>query len=67
MLSGIPITQISICNEIQNMMAFLVENINFPDWDIFEFMTEKTGRRGPSKEECIGYYCQKLVFFTPII
>ena len=38
-----------------------LENLNFPDWDIFEFITEKKGRRGPSKQECIGYYNEKLV------
>ena len=35
------------------------ENLNFPEWDIFEFMTRKRGRRGPSIEECIGYYNEK--------
>ena len=67
-------TQITICNEIQNMISYLVvnlepstikasafENVNFPDWNIFEFITKKIGRRGPSKEECIKYYNQKLV------
>ena len=60
-------SQITICIEIQNMISFLVENLsnsnlNLPDWDTFEFITEKTGRRGPSKEECIGYYKQRSVF-----
>ena len=59
MLSGIPITQTTICMEIQDMMKFIVENFDFPKWDTFEFITGKTGRRGPSKEECIGYYNQK--------
>ena len=36
-----------------------LENLNFPDWDIFEFITKKVGRRGPSKEQCIGYYNNK--------
>ena len=36
-----------------------LENLNFPDWDIFEFITKKEGRRGPSKEECIEYYNQE--------
>ena len=40
-----------------------LENLNFPDWDTFEFFTKKEGRRGPSKVECIGYYNDKLVFF----
>ena len=40
-----------------------VENLNFPEWDIFEFVTEKIGRRGPSKQECIQYYSQKLEFY----
>ena len=57
-LSGIPISQLEICYEIQNMVSFVVENLNF-DWDIFEFITEKTGRRGPSKEQCLEYYNQK--------
>ena len=76
-LSGIPLSQITIINEIQNMISYLIENsdrmldermknflvdMNFPDWDIFEFITKKVGRRGPSKEECIGYYNDKLVF-----
>ena len=73
-LSGIPMTQMAICNEIQNMISYLVENLrpstvrasavenlNFPDLNIFEFITKKEGRRGPSKEECIKYYNQKLV------
>ena len=78
-LSGIPMTQMTICNEIQNMTSYLVENLqpstsktiqsltsavenlNFPDWNIFEFITRKEGRRGPSKEECIEYYNHKLV------
>ena len=78
-LSGIPMTQITICNEIQNMISYLVahlqpstsktvqsltsevENLNFPDWNIFEFITRKEGRRGPSKEECIEYYSHRLV------
>ena len=38
-----------------------LENLNFPDWDIFEFITKKNGRRGPSKQECIQYYNQKSV------
>ena len=72
-------TQMAICNEIQNMISYLVENLqpsssktvqsltsgvenlNFPDWNIFEFITKKEGRRGPSKEECIEYYIHKLV------
>ena len=36
--------------------------MSFPDWNSFEFITEKEGRRGPSKEECIKYYNDKLVF-----
>ena len=40
-----------------------LENSNFPDWNTFEFITEKVGRRGPSKDECIQYYNQKLVFY----
>ena len=78
-LSGIPMTQITICNEIQNMISYLVENLkpstsktiqsltngvenlNFPDLSIFEFITKKQGRRGPSKTRCIEYYSQKLV------
>ena len=78
-LSGIPMTQMTICNEIQNMISYLVENLqpstsktiqsltnavenlNLPDWNIFEFITRKEGRRGPSKEECIEYYKHKFV------
>ena len=79
-LSDIPMTQMAICNEIQNMISYLVENLqpstsktvqsltnavenlNFPDWNIFKFITKKEGRRGPSKEECIEYYKNTLVF-----
>ena len=43
-----------------------LENLHFPDWDIFEFVTEKEGRRGPSKQECIQHYNQKLVFYLEI-
>ena len=43
-----------------------LENLDFPDWDIFEFITEKEGRRGPSKQECVQYYHQKLVFYFEI-
>ena len=39
-----------------------IENLNYPDWNIFEFITKKGGRRGPSKKECIEYYNDKLVF-----
>ena len=59
MLCGIPMTRISICDEIQEMVSFLVKNIqssHLTDWTFFEFITKKHGRRGPSKEECISYY-----------
>ena len=55
-LSGIPMTQMTICKEIQNMISYIDKNLDVPDWDIFEFITRKIGRRGPSKEECISYY-----------
>ena len=42
--------------------TFELESSDFPDWDIFEFITKKVGRRGPSKAECLEYYKQKLVF-----
>ena len=61
-LSGIPMSRTTICEEIRNMILYLVENLQpseFPDWDNFEFITKKSGRRGPSKEECIEYYSQK--------
>ena len=61
-LSGIPMSEKTIFDEIRNMIQYLVKNLqpsDFPDWDIFEFITEKIGRRGPSKEECIQYYNQK--------
>ena len=58
-LSGIPMTQMTICKEIQNMISYIDKNLDVPDWDIFEFITKKLGRRGPSKEECISYYEQK--------
>ena len=60
-LSGIPMTQITICKEIQNMISFLEKNSDC-NWETFEFITKKDGRRGPSKEECIEYYNRKLVF-----
>ena len=56
-LSGLPMSRIAICEEIQSMVSFVVKNLHF-DWDIFEFITEKRGRRGPSKEECLKYYDQ---------
>ena len=85
MLSGIPLSQLTVINEIQNMVSHLIENlspgkskrrrkegmknsffifgnVSFPDWDIFEFITKKEGRRGPSKQECIAYYYDKYVF-----
>ena len=34
--------------------ALEVGNV-IPDWHIFEFITEKEGRCGPTKAECIGY------------
>ena len=49
-------TQMTICKEIQNMISYIDKNLDVPDWDIFEFITKKLGRRGPSKEECISYY-----------
>ena len=61
-LSGIPITRTTISDEIRNMIQSLVENLqrsDFPDWNIFEFITKKSGRRGPSKKECMEYYNRK--------
>ena len=60
MVSGIPMSRASISDEIRNMIVYLVEQLfDFPEWETFEFITEKSGRRGPSKEECIDYYNQK--------
>ena len=59
--SGIPMSQTTICKEIQNMTSTLVEDLDFSDLKKFEFITRKTGRRGPTKEECIKYYNQKFV------
>ena len=62
MLSGIPTSRTTISDEIRNMILHLVENLqlsDFPEWEIFEFITKKLGRRGPSKDECIEYYNQK--------
>ena len=39
-----------------------LQSSDLPDWDIFEFITKKFGRRGPTKAECLEYYKQKLVF-----
>ena len=64
-LSGIPMSRRKISDEIRNMTQCLVENLkasDFPDWDIFEFITKKSGRRGPSKKECIQYYKRKFAF-----
>ena len=60
-LSGIPMTQITICKEIQKMISFIVKNLDVPNhnWETFEFITKKSGRRGPSSGECIEYYNQK--------
>ena len=32
---------------------------NFPNWTSFEFVTKRTGAKGPSKSECISYYSEK--------
>ena len=58
-LSGIPMTKITICEEIQNMISTVVKDLDFSYLKNFEFITEKVGRRGPTKEECIEYYNQK--------
>ena len=63
-LSGIPMSQLSICKEIENMISTVVEDLDFSNLKNFEFITKKSGRRGPTKEECIGYYNQKLVLFS---
>ena len=56
-LSGIPMSQIAICKEIENMVSSLVEDLT--SWHEFEFLTKRIGRRGPTKEECLKYYNQK--------
>ena len=33
--------------------------VEFPDWNEFEFCTEKEGAYGPSKKECLEYYSEK--------
>ena len=61
-LSGIQISEKTIFDEIRNRVEYLIKNLqssDFPDWNIFEFITKKIGRRGPSKKECIEYYNQK--------
>ena len=30
-----------------------------PEWECFEFVTKKEGASGPSKSECLSYYCEK--------
>ena len=57
---------IIICSFLVQALKNEFENLHFPDWDIFEFITEKEGRRGPSKQECVQYYNQKLVFYFEI-
>ena len=64
MLSGIPMSQMTICKEIQNMISTLEKDLDFFYLDNFKFITEKFGRRGPSKEECIKYYNEKLVILS---
>ena len=58
-LSGIPMSEKRIFDEIRNMIQYLVKHLQSSDWDVFEFITEKIGRRGPSKKECIEYYTDK--------
>ena len=36
-----------------------IQNFNFPNWNVFEFVTNKEGAAGPTKDECIGYYRTK--------
>ena len=31
----------------------------FLNWNVFEFVTKKTGAAGPTKTECIRYYKEK--------
>ena len=62
-LSGIPMSQTTICKEIQNMISTVVDDLDFSYLKNFEFITKKIGRRGPTKDECIEYYNQKLVLF----
>ena len=54
-ISGIPTSQITICNVIKNMISFLVEKLRTEfenyDWGIFQFITIK-----------IKYYEKQLVF-----
>lgn len=33
--------------------------LSFTNWNVFEFVTNKTGASGPTKTECIGYYKEK--------
>ena len=35
---------------------------NYPDWKKFEFITEKIGAYGPSKEKCLQYYSERWAF-----
>ena len=37
-------------------LPLVMQNLNFPNWKVFEFVTRKTGAAGPTREECIGYY-----------
>ena len=34
-------------------------DVEFVEWTEFEFITEKEGAYGPSKDECIQYYIEK--------
>lgn len=36
-----------------------VEVVEDADWTEFEFMTNKKGAYGPSKDECMQYYIEK--------
>ena len=59
LLSGQPQTQVTMLAEIEKLVQSLYDNVtdcSANPWTIFEFVTEKEGRHGPTKEECISYY-----------
>ena len=44
---------------IEEALPSAIQNLNFPNWNVFEFVTKKEGAAGPRKHECIGYYREK--------
>ena len=41
--------------KFRDELAFSSE-VEWPEWDSFEFITKKKGADGPTKSECLDYY-----------